>query len=476
MSYFLSLISIGFILWTASVATAGTPALLPVPVLETLPNGLNIAWFVDNRLPVIDLSLIVQAGRHEDPLGKSGTADLVAASLDRGAAGMTAAQISRAIDFLGGIHYASADDDSLIVGMHGLSTDSIELMEVLGKLTLLPDFLKGQVEIERGRLADRWSHLEDYSMALVATAYHRILAADTLYGRGGLASIKELRGISREDVKMFYEKYFKPKNSILVVIGRVDPAAFKSKIMSVFGAWGEDKSSTGITPSQISTAVKLRAKSKSWGLKKNSILLVDRPSLTQAQIRMGFRVPSVRAPEHYPLLVANALLGGYFGSRLNTEIRDKLALTYGVTSAITYNKEFAEFTISTATKNESVGQLIHKVTDLLVELKKGKITAEETATSKAYLEGGFPLLASTLEAVASRWLTGFVFGLGSGFLNEFIPKIHAVTALEVQNAIQKDFDIKSMVIVVAGDAKEIKKSLALSKFTAVKLIAGSDLK
>jgi predicted Zn-dependent peptidase len=180
---------------------------------------------------------------------------------------------------------------------------------------------------------------------------------------------------------------------------------------------------------------------------------------------MGFRVPTVRAPEHYPLVVANALLGGYFGSRLNRELRDKMALTYGVTSAITYNREFGEFTISTATANESVGPLIHKITELLTQLKKEALPDEEVETAKAFLTGGFPLLTSTLEAVASRWLTGYVFELGPEFLNEFIPKIRKVTSLEVQNAIRKDFDLKNRVIVVAGNLKEIKKSLNLSKFS-----------
>ncbi|MEO5969285.1 MAG: pitrilysin family protein [Bdellovibrionia bacterium] len=480
MTFFLKkIIGFGMILFLShsGFSFAETPLkLLPVPVIETLPNGLNVAWFIDNRLPIVDLSLIVEAGHRDDPVGLSGTADLVAASLDRGAGGMTTQQLSRAIDFMGGISYASADDDSSIVGMHGLATDASELLGILGKLTLQPEFLKSQVELQRSRLVDRWSHLEDYSAALVSNVYHRILAADTLYGRGGLASIRELKRVNQKDVVKFYHKYFTAKNSILVVIGRVDPSDFRAKIASVFGTWGPGDAAKETSSVILSKAIKLGPKNRNLKRKKDSIVLVNRPLLTQAQIRMGFRVPSVRSPEHYPLLVANALLGGYFGSRLNSEIRDKLGLTYGITSAITYNKEYAEFTISTATRNESVGQLIHKVSESLLQLKNGTVPSTEVDAAKSYLEGGFPLLVSTLESVASRWLTGFVFELGPDFLNEFIPKIHAVTQSEVQNAIQKSFDVKNLVVVIAGDSKEIKKSLALSKFNSVKQVAISDLK
>jgi len=380
-------------------------------------------------------------------------------------------------------------DDSLIVGMHGLATDTSGLLEILGKLVLHPDFLKAQVETQRDRLLDRWSHLEDYGGALVSAAYRRIFGiaaqesqefGNDLYGRSGLSSIRELKGVSREDVEQFYRKYFTVKNSILVVVGRVDPAVFRPEITAVFGAWGVGDGAKEIIPLEFSKVtsrvIRSRSKNKSLIRKRGSIVLLDRPLLTQAQIRLGFRVPSVRSSEYYPLLVANALLGGYFGSRLNTEIRDKLALTYGITSAITHNKEFGEFTISTATRSELVGPLIQKVTDVLELLKKGTIQDSEVEIAQAYLEGGFPLSASTLEAVASRWLTGFVFNLGAGYLNEFVSKIHAVTPLEVQSAIQNNFDLKNRVVVIAGDAKEIKKSLAMSKFKSIRLVGVSDLR
>ncbi|MCM2324795.1 MAG: insulinase family protein, partial [Oligoflexia bacterium] len=135
-------------------------------------------------------------------------------------------------------------------------------------------------------------------------------------------------------------------------------------------------------------------------------------------------------------------------------------LTYGIGSGFSYSKDLASFGISSATRNEAVGKLVRESVRVLRELKSGPIPEEEVATAKEYLVGGFPLSTATLSAVAARWLGGTIFGLGPEYLNEFIPRVGAVKASDVSAAVAKDFDLSQLVIVIAGDAKEIRKGLA----------------
>src|SRR5207248_681374 len=67
---------------------------LPVPEVERLPNGLQVVWFLNPALPVVDLSLLLQSGDRDDPPGKSGTAGLLEALIDRGNAGWSAQQLA----------------------------------------------------------------------------------------------------------------------------------------------------------------------------------------------------------------------------------------------------------------------------------------------------------------------------------------------------------------------------------------------
>jgi predicted Zn-dependent peptidase len=281
--------------------------------------------------------------------------------------------------------------------------------------------------------------------------------------------VKEFQKVTRDDVVAYHRAHFTPRNSLLMVVGRVNELEFRQKVVGAFGGWQGD------APKRDWKNFVDKRLFPSGRRPKNHIYLIHRPNVNQAQVRIGFRAPLINAPQHYALVVGNALLGEYFNSRLNSLIRDKLALTYAINSSFAYSRDFAYFSISSATKSESVGQLIRKTLDVLKDLKRGPITHEEIRMAKDYLMGGFPLATSTLGAVATRWVNGYLFGLGPDYLNSFIPKVSAVARDEVSSAIAKDFLLDDLVIVVVGDSKEIEKSLRAAKLSPVRRVSAADL-
>jgi predicted Zn-dependent peptidase len=140
-------------------------------------------------------------------------------------------------------------------------------------------------------------------------------------------------------------------------------------------------------------------------------------------------------------------------------VRDRLGLAYGIQSSLTYFKEGAFFSIASATATPNTGKLLEETIHQLRLLKAADVLAEEVETSKDYLIGGYPLSVSTLGAVASRWMNGYSYQLGPDYMNEFMPKISAVTRESVVQAVDEAFHLDQLVVVVAGDAKTIEKSL-----------------
>ncbi|MBI3534001.1 MAG: insulinase family protein [Deltaproteobacteria bacterium] len=266
-----------------------------------------------------------------------------------------------------------------------------------------------------------------------------------------------------------YQTCFSPKNALFLVVGKVDKSLFQKKVQSVFGSGGSWTSGT-VWNSENKKKDLIIYEDKRLATKKDEILLVERLGLNQAQVKIGFKAPLIYAPEHHALLVANALLGEYFNSRLNSIIRDKLALTYAIESYFVYNKNFAEFSVSSSTKNETIGQLIKKTLEILKDFEGGGISEEEIKMSKDYLIGSYSLSVSTLQVVALNWLIGYVFGLGDQYINDFIPKIKQVTHQEVIQAVKKYFLLDKVTIVIAGDPKPLLKSLKESDFKKIKQI------
>lgn len=457
-------LAIGFFAAGFALSASAAGFQLPTPKIEKLPNGLTIVWFAGEKLPVVDFSLLVRAGYRDDPAGKSGVSELVAATLDRGAGGMTERQIAREIEKLGASRSATTGDDSFVLGLHGLSIDGERLLEMLSILALKPTFAESEVRKEHTRLKDRWSRLGDYSENLAALAYHRWMAADTVYGRGSFLSMKEFDAVGPTDVVAFHKRHFVPERAVLVLVGRLDEAKTRGWVEKHFGGWAPGGAEAA------SAAFKYRSPLVPKADERGTVVVVDRPGLTQAQVRIGWHAPAIKSPEHYPLVVGNSILGEFFHSRLNSLIRDKLGLTYGIGSGVTHAMELDTLSISAATQNDQVGKLLVKTREVMKELGSQGVSPEEVAQAREYLRGSFALGTATLGAVASRWLGGYLFGLGPDYLNEFVPRISAIQAPEVSAVFAKGFAFERAAIVVAGDAKLVVPVLKAAGFPKVRVL------
>lgn len=468
-------ISLGFLWSFAWCFGATNPELslspkLAAPEIETLPNGLKLVWFEDTRFPVVDLMVLVKSGYRDDPMGKTGTAELVSRLLDRGAGAMSAAQISKAIEMLGASRNATADDDTLTVGIHGLAPDAPALLEILGKIVIQPEFSEPEVKRQQTELIERWNLIGDYGDNLASLVSRRILTSGTTYARGDFFSLDEFKKITTEDVVSFHRKHFTPANSILLIVGQVNRKSFRERIVAETTPWSQWK---GDLPKHDWKAFSDHRLSE----QRKGIIVVDRPKLNQAQVRIGFRAPLIQASDHYSLVVANAMLGEYFNSRLNSLIRDKLGLTYSISSGFDYSRDFATFTISSATENASVGQLVKKIIEVFEGLKRGPIPSDELRMAKEYLVGSFSVQTASLSSLASRWLSAYVFDLEPNYFDQYIPKVNQITSGDVVVALNQHFRPEEMSVVVAGDAQQMIQSLekTVKNFGPIRRVTLKDL-
>lgn len=446
---------------------------LPLPLVETLPNGLKVAWFLDDRLPLVDLGMLIGSGTRNDPKGKSGTVELLSRLLERGANGFSAHSMAEKIESLGATGFVASDEESITLGMHGLAQDSEELLQYLSWIALKPTLSLPEFKKEKEKIKESWKHLPDSAEALAGFVFGRAMLGGTPYGRGSLQDLKEYGRLELADIQAFHKTHFTPKNALLLVVGRVDQASFREKITATFGSWkGNSPKKTTVFFRDPRTSINLQKKMK---VEDREILVVDRPGLPQAQVRLGFRVPGIKSDKRYSLAVANALLGEYFNSRLNLIVRDKLGLAYGIQSSLVYYKDFAFFVVSSATAATTAGQLLVETVRQLRLMKAADVLTEEVTVAKDFLLGGYPLSVSTLGSVASRWMNGYAYGFGPDYLNEFMPNISAVTRESVVQALDEAFHIDEMLIVVAGDAKQIEKSLKEKGFKRVRKVPASSL-
>lgn len=446
--------------------TVGAVLDLPSPQVEKLENGIELVWFEDDRYPLFDVLITVKSGFRDDPVGKSGVAQLLSASLSRGAKGLSAHEYALAIEKLAASRYFSVDENSYSMGIHGLSADYDRLVGLLLDVVLQPNLEAAEITREQARITDEWKHIGDHAQTLVNLAFHRLVASGTSYGRGALFSLSEFKSLTPQDVRDFYKAHFVPSNTLIMLVGKFDRAAARKQILERTEGW------KGQPPAPMEKSFS----DPRFGVRTpEQVLLVNRPNLTQAQIRIGLQGPLIDDPKHFELAVGNALFGEYFQSRLNRTLRDRLGMTYGASSGFEYSLGHGVFSIRTYTSNAKAGEAAKWAIELFSNWSKGPLEYDEVNKAKEYLEGGFPLAVSTLQAIASRWLGGYLFGLGDEYLKLYPKRISQVDPESVARSLRETFGGKIPYVVIAGDASRVKPVLLEAGFPAVKQIEVSDL-
>ena len=182
------------------------------------------------------------------------------------------------------------------------------------------------------------------------------------------------------------------------------------------------------------------------------IVVVDRPGSPQSELRIGHLGVPRSNPDFHAISVLNALLGGLFGSRLNSLLREQKGYTYGVHSSFDMRVGSGPFAVRTAVQTEFTVPSVVETLGELQRIREGLVTDEELTIARDYLVGVFPLRYETSGQVAGA-IGGLVaHGLPDDELDRYRPAIAAVSAEQVLAAAQRYIRPDEAVVVIVGDA------------------------
>jgi zinc protease len=192
-----------------------------------------------------------------------------------------------------------------------------------------------------------------------------------------------------------------------------------------------------------------------WDVPPGRVLVVARPGISEAHVRMGFLGPKRQIPEFYDLRVAETGLSGHFASRLNDVIREKLNLTYNISAGFYFGRNTGTFNVATSTRNEKIGDLLKETNRQLGDFARDGLSEEEVKMAKDYILGSFPIGLQNLYTISNAFFGGVLMGLDPGFMDAFTGRIEKVTAESVRAAVKKHFHLEHLRTVVVGDPAQI---------------------
>jgi zinc protease len=426
----------------AQTTPSGGAMKLPAFRKTKLANGLTVLLMEKHNVPLVSFHMIVKTGSTADPQGAEGTASVTAALLRHGTQSRSGEQYAADLDFIGGAFAANAGTDFTTITAEFMKKDLAKGLDLLSDPVLHPTFPAAEFTKLIAQRKDGIRGAKDQAQGVLGVYFNAYLFGANPYARPTGGDEQSLAHITRDTVATFYQTYYKPGNAVLAVVGDFDSAEMEKMLAAQFGGW-----SGGSAP-----AVRVNDPTPVTGKR---LLLVDKPDSTQTYFRIGNDGISRTNPDRIYVSVVNTLFGGRFTSMINSALRIQSGLTYGANSAFEQRKAPGPFYISTYTKNPTTEQAMDMALDVLKQLHEKGITADQLASAKNYLKGQYPTRLETSDQLANQLADLEFYGLDAHDVDDYYPKLDAMTLADAQRVIKTYYPLDNLVFVVIGKASEI---------------------
>lgn len=427
-----------------SAGEQARPFALP-RIYTAASQGITVQLVPWHEVPLVSMHLILPFGAEADPPGKAGLADLSAQMLTLGTRRRSALQLAEEVDGLGASLSAHSGWDYTSLSLSGLSADSERLLELLLEVYTEPAFAPAEFEQLQQRRIAALVQQKDESAIMADERMEEALFRETPYGHPVYGTLNSVPPLRCAETAEFYRTRFLPAGSFMVMVGDLQPEDFLRRAEARLPSPGAP-----LRPPDFSPAP----------LPEFKTAVLDRPELTQSQIRLGHLGVPHGHPDYLPFEVANYVLGGGgFSSRLVRRVRSELGYTYGIHSSMEARKNAGPFLISTFTPTETTVPCMREILKVTRSFLAGGATQEEREEAVNFLVGSYPLKFETPGQIAQRIIQAGLHGLGLKYLEAYPALVAAVTLEEMGRAAREELHPDRLVAVVVGRAEAFFREL-----------------
>lgn len=422
-----------------------------------LPNGVRILHVERRELPIVALQVSADRGADQ---GKPGVASFAATMLLQGTKTRSAIAISDEFGRLGAVFGAGADYDSVGVGARCLTPKLPEVLTLLADVVINPAFDAAELKRERSRRLTNLLQQNDRPATLLSNAVSAALyPAGHPYNAPLIGFEAEVTHVSAKELAAFHATQFRPDRVTIAIAGDITKDQAVEQIQRVFAAW----------KGQAQPAKEIGAPSP-LDAKAARILLLDRPGATQSQVAVALSGVPRATKDFEAILLMNTILGGQFSSRLNLNLREKHAYSYGVRSSFDMRRGPGPFVAGGAIVRESTGPAVREILSEMKRLQAELVTADELEDARSNLILQLPARFESAAETASTLAYLATYGLPLDEIATRPARLKAVTREDIKRVAEAYLKADLARVVIVGDAKVIKEQLEALKLGAVELL------
>jgi len=424
------------------------PAALPAPKIQlgnyvqnVLPNGLKLIVVENHKLPKVSFQIFIDAPINLEG-ENAGVGEMAGSLLSTGTKTKSKAQLDEAIDFIG----ASVSSSATGLFGSGLTKHQDKVLALMSDMLFNPTFPQEEFDKLKKQTLSNLASSKDDPEAIADN-----VASVVRYGKnhpyGELSTEATVNKITLDACKKYYQTYFKPNISYLIVVGDITPAQALAKATQYFGKW--QKGTVAKTPFAAPVAPK-----------QTQVDFVNRDGSVQSVINFTYPVqlkPS--QPDYLAVVVMNTLFGGDSNSRLYQNLREDKGYTYGAYSNISPDTEVGSFSASGSFRNAVTDSAIVEFMSEFKKMRDGLVKPEELSRVKAVMAGTFAMGLERPQTIARYALNTARYALPKDYYNTYLERLSKITAEQIQAAAQKYLLPENAHIVVVGSQDDVAEKL-----------------
>ncbi len=421
----------------------------PAPKIElgtyeafTLDNGLRVIVVENHKLPRVSFQLLVD----RPPLVEkkyAGTADMAGQLMRNGTTSRTKAEIDETIDFIG----ASLSTNSGGMYASSLTKHTEQLLEIASDVLLNPTFPEEEFEkLKRQTLSALAQAKEDPNS--IASNVAQVLRYGKNHPYGELTTEETIENITPDRLQAFYKTYFKPNISYLAIVGDIEPAKAKMLAEQYFGKWEKGD-------------ILIQGFPDAKRPDTRQVDVVDKTGAVQSVLRVTYPVElKPGSDDAIAASLMNTLLGGYFGSRINQNLRETNAFTYGANTSLSSDPYDGYFSVSSSVRNEVTDSAITQILYELNRLRDEKVPEDELQLVKNVRTGSFARSLESPQTIANFALDIARYDLPEDYYATYLQKMNALTVDDIQRVAKTYILPDNAHVLVVGDKDDVSENLA----------------
>lgn len=430
----------------------GTPRAYHFPrfTRHALPNGVRVIVAPVRDLPLVTLRAVVDAGATHDPAGQAGVAALANALLAEGTTSLDGPALADRFERLGTTLEVGSDWDQAWVEVSGVASRLGAFAELVADVLAAPAFAERDVaRVRAERLAELLEQQAE-PRGLADDHFARFAyAPGARFGTPMGGSEATVTGVDRAAVAAFHAARYAPATTTVLVVGDVGADDAVAIVARAFGGWQGSARTTAAPGAPDARVAGAR-----------TVEVVHKPDAPQSEIRVGHVAIPRGDARWIATSVMNAILGGLFSSRINLNLRERHAYTYGAFSSVDPRRHAGLFEVATAVQSDVTDKALAEILAELDAMVAAPPTADELALATAYLAGVFPIRYETTAQVAEALARLVTFGLPDAYYDTYREAVLALTPADIHAAARGVLDPAGARIVVVGDAAAIASPLA----------------